>query len=72
MNIPEEFLCPLTLDIMKNPVVSKQGLTFEYAAIAEWLDIYNDSCPLTREELDLPDLTPGKDLKRRIKEWVDN
>jgi len=35
--IPDEFLCPITNDVMEDPVVASDGYTYEKAAIEEWL-----------------------------------
>ena len=34
---PEKFICPLTLEVMEHPVMSKYGHNFERSAIMEWL-----------------------------------
>ena len=47
---PDEYRCPLTLELMTDPVVAMDGNTYERAAIAEWLDVHTTS-PLTREEI---------------------
>jgi hypothetical protein len=65
---PQEFICPLTLDTMTSPVMSRAGHSFERRAILEWLK-HNDNCPLTRQPLTLRDLVPNARLAQRIKMW---
>ena len=35
--MPDEYLCPITTEIMTDPVTTLDGFTYERAAIAEWL-----------------------------------
>ena len=42
----EEYFCPITCEIMEDPVVAADGHTYERTAIAEWLE-HHDLSPLT-------------------------
>ena len=64
---PDEFVCPLTLELMTDPVVASDGHSYERAAIAGVLASANKKSPLTREVL-RPDLVPNRALHRRIEE----
>jgi hypothetical protein len=66
---PEEFICPLTLCIMTDPVVSKDGKNFDRAAILKWLAKGHENCPLTRQPLHLSSLVPNHKLRRSIQQW---
>ena len=66
---PSRFLCPLTLEIMREPVLSRWGHTYERKAIMEWLEAGNDVCPLTRRQLRPSWLITNKALKKEILEW---
>ena len=35
--IPDRFFCPLTLEVMQDPVVTRFGNNFERKAIVEWI-----------------------------------
>lgn len=35
--IPKHFICPLTNEIMKHPVMTKQGHCFERSAVMGWM-----------------------------------
>ena len=52
---------------MVDPVITKQGYSFERTAILNWLRT-NKTCPLTREPLEQKDLVPNLALKRDIEE----
>lgn len=67
--VPDEFICPITLEVMTCPVTTKYGLTFDRRAIKEWLH-RNSTCPLTRQPLTLNDLVPNQTLQTAIVMWV--
>jgi hypothetical protein len=67
--IPEAFVCPLTLEIMKDPLMDRRGINFERKAIVEWLNRGNHTCPLTREPLSYSKLIPNAALRLKIKRW---
>lgn len=66
---PYEYLCPLTLDVMDDPVMSKYGQSFERSEILEWLKAGHGVCPLSRRPLSLQDLVTNHGLRMRISEW---
>lgn len=37
MKIRDEFICPITYELMRDPVVASDGHTYERAAIEKWL-----------------------------------
>jgi hypothetical protein len=65
---PDRFLCPLTLGLMSEPVLSKYGHAFEKSAILEWLQDH-DHCPITRKSLHPSFLIPYTALKKEIEKW---
>ena len=67
--IPDEFICPLTLDIMIDPVVDVYGHNFEKEAILAWIDKGNTTCPLTRKDLRPSSMVSDTRLRSRIEEW---
>jgi serine/threonine protein kinase len=48
--IPDGFICPITQDVMRDPVMLMDGHSYERKAIVDWLKRCNRS-PLTNEEL---------------------
>ena len=44
---PERYLCPITQEVMAEPVMDRMGHNFEKAAIEAWLQRHDD-CPLGR------------------------
>ncbi|KAH7664559.1 Zinc finger RING/FYVE/PHD-type protein [Dioscorea alata] len=45
--IPNDFVCPLTGHLFKDPVTLETGQTFEKAAIKEWFKQGKKTCPVT-------------------------
>jgi hypothetical protein len=43
-NIPQEFICPITLSIMDNPVICDDGYTYERESI---IRLPNSISPMT-------------------------
>jgi hypothetical protein len=68
-DIPEEFLCPITQELMANPLMSRTGFTFERSAIMEWIFEHNNTCPMTRQPLRACDLVHDRNLQARICAW---
>lgn len=66
----ESFLCPISLEIMKDPVMTPQGITFERNSIEDWLNKY-DSCPITKKPLAKSELLPNYSLKGAIREFME-
>lgn len=69
-SIPQEFICPLTGRLFEDPVTLETGETFERAAIKDWFDQRNRTCPTTGKYLDYV-IVPSTNLvlKRVIDGW---
>ena len=65
--LPDEFVCPITVEKMRDPVVASDGNSYERNAIAAVLQSPNPCSPLTREPLEQT-LFPNRNLKKRIEE----
>ncbi|KAL1322361.1 hypothetical protein HN51_067362 [Arachis hypogaea] len=69
--IPHEFLCPITLEIMTDPVIIASGQTYERESIVKWFESKHNTCPKTRQTLDHLQLAPNCALKSIIEEWCE-
>ncbi|GMN50091.1 hypothetical protein TIFTF001_019243 [Ficus carica] len=69
--IPHEFLCPITLEIMTDPVIVASGQTYERASIQKWLYSNRRTCPKTGQTLDHLSLAPNFALKNLIRQWCE-
>jgi len=52
MNYNPNFYCPITGDVMIDPVIDRDGITYERAAIEEWIHRRATS-PTTRAPMSL-------------------
>jgi hypothetical protein len=62
------FLCPITQATMTDPVSDNDGITYERAAILEWLSRGSATSPVTRRPLVPTDLRPNLALRALIEE----
>ncbi|XP_051143314.1 E3 ubiquitin-protein ligase PUB24-like [Andrographis paniculata] len=67
IDVPHYFICPISLQIMKDPVTAVTGITYDRESIQEWLSTAG-ICPVTKLPL-TPDLTPNHMLRRLIQAW---
>ena len=63
--------CPITQEIMTDPVTTMDGYTFERKAIATWLETKAD-CPLSRQPLINKKLTINWSCRKSIISLIDN
>ena len=66
--MPAPFLCPITGEVMTDPVSTVDGHTYERTAIERWLRTH-DTSPMTGAELMRKDLTPAISLRQLIEEF---
>ena len=66
---PESFICPLTLEMMTDPVTAADGHSYECSAITAWLR-NSALSPLTGEQLPHKQLTRSHALRNAIQEHV--
>ncbi len=65
----EAFICPITQEIMLDPVITPHGISYERIAILKWL-CKNKSCPMTKNNLSKDDLITNYALKQSINEYI--
>ncbi len=68
IQVPNAYICPITLNIMSHPLVSKTGKHYERSAIISWL-MKSNTCPLTRQPLFLSHLISDRALEEEIKRF---
>jgi hypothetical protein len=68
-DVPKGFICPLTMDIMYDPVLDQEGNTYERRAIMEWLRRKRNS-PVSRQPLNDKMLIPNNALRETIHEFM--
>ncbi|MFS8032666.1 putative transcription factor C2H2 family [Helianthus anomalus] len=45
---PGDFKCPISLEIMFDPVILSSGHTFDRSSVQRWLDAGHRTCPITK------------------------
>ena len=65
---PCNYICPLTLQLMNEPMNDGCGHCFDRDAIVAWLE-YHEMCPISRKPITRRELRPSRALRRRIQEW---
>ncbi|KAK7293023.1 hypothetical protein RJT34_15883 [Clitoria ternatea] len=69
--IPDEFRCPISLELMKDPVIICTGQTYERSCIKKWLEAGHGTCPKTQQFLSSPVLIPNHVLYSLISNWCE-
>ena len=68
MRIRDEFICPITYELLRDPVVASDGHTYERSAIEKWLKSSTIS-PRSGEEIgDL--IIPNTNLKKLVQDII--
>ncbi|KAH0468917.1 hypothetical protein IEQ34_002149 [Dendrobium chrysotoxum] len=81
LTIPEDFRCPICLELMKDPVIVttgqlslasffKSAQTYERRCIEKWLEDGHVTCPKTQQRLHSRSLTPNFVVRSLISHWV--
>ncbi|KAG6426698.1 hypothetical protein SASPL_110925 [Salvia splendens] len=70
--IPPDFCCPLSLELMTDPVIVASGQTYERAFIRRWIDLGLTVCPKTRQTLAHTNLIPNYTVKALIANWCES
>ncbi|KAL6977498.1 E3 ubiquitin-protein ligase pub1 [Sarracenia purpurea var. burkii] len=68
-NVADEFRCPISLDLMRDPVIISSGQTYDRNSIAQWINSGHNTCPKTGQRLTHMALIPNYALKSLIHQW---
>ncbi|KAE9463536.1 hypothetical protein C3L33_04567, partial [Rhododendron williamsianum] len=69
--IPDDFRCPISLELMRDPVIVSTGQTYERSCIEKWLGAGHETCPKTQQALSSTALTPNYVLRSLIAQWCE-
>ncbi|XP_058730708.1 U-box domain-containing protein 26-like [Vicia villosa] len=69
IQIPYHFRCPISLELMRDPVTVSTGQTYDRNSIESWVNTGNTTCPVTRVNLTDFTFIPNHTLRRLIQEW---
>ncbi|KAL1317196.1 hypothetical protein HN51_069300 [Arachis hypogaea] len=65
---PDDFRCPISLELMSDPVTIETGHTYDRSSILKWFRSGNAICPKTGKRLISTELVPNLVLKRLIQQ----
>ena len=63
---PDDFICPITHNLMIDPVSAADGHMYERRAITDWL-VGHSTSPMTGAELEVKMLFPSHTVRRQIR-----
>ena len=72
--IPNEYKCPITHEIMQVPVIAEDGITYEKHAIEQWLNnpSSRNRSPVTNSEISINGLKINYALKSMISRFLED
>nr|GEU98664.1 U-box domain-containing protein 45-like [Tanacetum cinerariifolium] len=68
---PEELRCPISLQLMYDPVIIASGQTYERICIEKWFANGHNTCPKTQQTLAHLCLTPNYCVKGLVASWCE-
>lgn len=57
--IPKNLRCPISLCLMKDPVIASDGITYDRESIEKWLEAGNSTSPITRQTITKENIIPN-------------
>lgn len=71
-SIPDDFRCPISLDLMRDPVLVSTGQTYDRFSITRWIDEGHSTCPKSGQALLHNNLIPNYALRNLIQHWCES
>ncbi|XP_022143575.1 U-box domain-containing protein 3 [Momordica charantia] len=71
VSVPSYFRCPLSLELMLDPVIVASGQTYDRSSIQKWIDSGLTICPNTHQTLTHTNLIPNYTVRAMILSWCD-
>ncbi|CAK9188575.1 unnamed protein product [Ilex paraguariensis] len=69
-DVPDYLCCKIALDILRDPVITPSGITYERAVIVDHLEKVGEFDPVTREPLSLSQLVPNLAIKEAVQAFL--
>uniref|UniRef100_A0A7N0RED9 RING-type E3 ubiquitin transferase n=1 Tax=Kalanchoe fedtschenkoi TaxID=63787 RepID=A0A7N0RED9_KALFE len=69
LTVPKDFCCPISLDLMEDPVIICTGQSYDRAYIIRWMDDGHCTCPKTGQMLTHTRVVPNQALRNLISQW---
>ncbi|GMH43042.1 hypothetical protein BSKO_10964 [Bryopsis sp. KO-2023] len=72
-DVPRSFLCPISLDLMKDPVMLVETMqTYDRTSICRWFDWGGAICPVAGKQLVSQEMVNNPALRSAITEWKES
>ncbi|KAL1565748.1 RING-type E3 ubiquitin transferase [Salvia divinorum] len=69
--VPDYLCCKITLDILRDPVITPSGVTYERAVILDHLQTVGKFDPITRKSLHPSQLVPNLAIKEAVRAYLE-
>ncbi|CAL0334708.1 unnamed protein product [Lupinus luteus] len=69
LTVPKDFCCPISLDLMCDPVIISTGQTYDRSSISRWMEEGHTTCPKTGQMLGHTRLVPNRALRNLVMQW---
>ncbi|KAG6785393.1 hypothetical protein POTOM_011123 [Populus tomentosa] len=69
--VPDYLCCKITLDILRDPVITPSGVSYERAVLLDHLEKVGNFDPITREPLEPSQLVPNLAIKEAVHAYLD-
>jgi STIP1 family protein 1 len=70
-DVPDYFMCPISMEVMRDPVTTPNGVSYERRCLEEHLRHNGAIDPLTRKRLTLDMLRPNTGLRAAIQDYLE-
>ena len=68
--IPSYFICPISMQIMRDPITVCTGITYDRESMEKWIySCGKNTCPATMQVMPNYDMIPNHTLRRLIQGW---
>jgi pyridoxal/pyridoxine/pyridoxamine kinase len=69
--VPQDYICPLTLEIYNDPVFADDGHTYEREEIQKWIDSGKKISPNSGAEMTSTKLISNHKMRSLVSSWKD-
>jgi U-box domain len=69
IEVPAEFICPISGEIMSSPMMTLEGVNFDRNSFVQRMRRGDATCPITNKTIKLANIAPNKNLEEKIAHW---
>lgn len=67
---PPELCCPISLELLEDPVETLRGYTYSRRSIETWFEAGNMTDPIDGSQMKLMVLTPNNDIRLKVEKYM--